>query len=87
MALWELPGLGEDMGVFWWFHHQNTPIYPLYHRRFPKTQGYLTFKPTRRILRSVLETLSYARFIFKRILVLRKVKARAHYAVLFSIKK
>jgi hypothetical protein len=31
MALWELPGLGEDMGVFWWFHHQNTPIYPLYH--------------------------------------------------------
>ena len=31
MALWELPELGEDMGVFWWFHHQNTPIYPLYH--------------------------------------------------------
>jgi len=25
MALWELPGSGEDMGVFWWFHHQNTP--------------------------------------------------------------
>jgi len=31
MALWDLPELGEDMGVFWWFHHQNTPIYPLYH--------------------------------------------------------
>ena len=26
-----MPELGEDMGVFWWFHHQNTPIYPLYH--------------------------------------------------------
>jgi len=30
-ALWELPGVGEDMGVFWWWNHQNTPIYPLYH--------------------------------------------------------
>jgi len=25
-ALWELPELGEDMGVFWWFHYQNTPM-------------------------------------------------------------
>jgi len=31
MALWELPELGENMGVFWWWNHQNTPIYPLYH--------------------------------------------------------
>jgi hypothetical protein len=31
IALRELPELGEDMGVFWWFHPQNTPIYPLYH--------------------------------------------------------
>jgi hypothetical protein len=31
VALWELPELGEDIGVFWWWNHQNTPIYPLYH--------------------------------------------------------
>jgi hypothetical protein len=31
MALWELPELAEDMGVFWWWNHQNTPICPLYH--------------------------------------------------------
>jgi len=36
-ALWEMVDLGEDIGVFWWFLHQNTPILPLYHRRFPKT--------------------------------------------------
>jgi len=31
MALWELPELGEDMGVFLWWNHKNTPIYPLFH--------------------------------------------------------
>jgi hypothetical protein len=31
-ALWESPELGEDMGVFWWWNHENTPICPLYHR-------------------------------------------------------
>jgi hypothetical protein len=36
-ALWELPELGAERGVFWWFHHQNTPIFHLYLRRFPKT--------------------------------------------------
>jgi len=39
MALWELPELGENMGVFWWWNHQNTPIYPLFHgdSQRPKT--------------------------------------------------
>ena len=31
LALWELPELGEDMGVFLWRNHKNTPIYPLFH--------------------------------------------------------
>jgi len=31
VALWELPRLGEDVGVFLWFHHKNTPTYTLYH--------------------------------------------------------
>jgi hypothetical protein len=47
--------------------------------------GDLTFEPTQRILRIELETLSYARFIFKGISVLPKVKARARCAVLFAI--
>ena len=42
LALWELPELGENMGVFWWWNHQNTPIYPLYHGRFPK--AHIKFK-------------------------------------------
>jgi len=31
LTLRELPELGEDMGIFWWWNHQNTPIYPLFH--------------------------------------------------------
>jgi hypothetical protein len=24
-ALWEIPGLGVDVGLFWWFHHKIPP--------------------------------------------------------------
>jgi hypothetical protein len=41
VALWELPELREDMGVFWWRNHQNTPIYPLYHGDSQRPQEYI----------------------------------------------
>jgi hypothetical protein len=41
MALWELPELGEDMGVFWWWNHHNTPIFPLYHADSQKPNQFL----------------------------------------------
>ena len=31
LALWELPGVRVYVGVFWWFHHQNTPTSPFCH--------------------------------------------------------
>jgi hypothetical protein len=40
LDLWELLDFGEDKGIFWWFHHQNIPTYPVCHRRFPKTLSY-----------------------------------------------
>ncbi len=40
-ALWELPKLGEDMDVIRCWNHQNTSIYPLYHRSFSKIRRQL----------------------------------------------
>ena len=30
-ALWDLPWLGVNVGVFFWFHQKNTPTYPFCH--------------------------------------------------------
>jgi hypothetical protein len=30
-TLWEIPELGVDVGLFWWWNHQNNPTYPFYY--------------------------------------------------------